>query len=110
MMRRIPWILSTVTLAFIGMWFAHRVMAAAPTVQVQLTAEGVQPRQVEDATEAAVLRDYKSAWQNLATAMDENRTDLLDASFVGFAHDKLGNAIAEQKKNGLRRRYIDHGH
>ena len=42
--------------------------------------------------------------------MEQNRTDLLDASFVGFAHDKLGNAIEEQKKNGLRRRYIDHGH
>ena len=110
MMRRIPLILSTLTLALIGMWFTHRVTAAAPAVQVQLTAEGVQPRQVEDATQAAVLRDYKSAWQNLATAMDENRTDLLDAFFVGFAHDKLGNAIAEQKKNGLRRRYVDHGH
>jgi hypothetical protein len=110
MMRRIPLILSTFALAVTGMWFAHRVMAAASTVRAQLKVDAAQPRQVEDATETAVLRDYKSAWQNLATAMNENRTDLLDASFVGFAHDKLGNAIAEQRKNGLRRRYVDHGH
>ncbi len=57
-----------------------------------------------------MVRDYKAAWQNLAGAMDQNRSDLLDASFVGFAHDKLGNAVEEQKKNGLRRRYVDHGH
>jgi hypothetical protein len=110
MMRRIALTISMLALAVAGTWTAHHVLAAAPSVQVQLTADGTQPRQVEDATQAAVQRDYKAAWQNLAMAMEQNRADLLDASFVGFAHDKLGDAIAEQKKNGLRRRYVDRGH
>lgn len=109
-MRKLLLTVSMLAMAFASAWTAHRVWAAAPTVQVQLMTENAQPRQVEDATQAAVLRDYKSAWQNLASAMEQNRAELLDASFAGFAHDKLGKAIAEQKKNGLRRRYVDHGH
>lgn len=89
---------------------SHRVLAAAPTVEVQLTASNTQPRQVEDSTQAAVARDYKAAWQTLATAMEQNRTDQLDTAFVGFARDRFAQAIAQQKENGLRRRYIDHGH
>ncbi len=109
-MRRLLLTLSFLALALAGAWTLHRVWAAAPAVEVQFTDKNVQPRQLEDKTEASVIRDYKSAWQNLAGAMEQNRADLLDASFVGFAHDKLGKAIDDQKKNGLRRRYIDHGH
>lgn len=103
-------LLAVAVLATVVGWKEHRVFASAPPVRVQLTIDDAQPREVEEATEAAVLRDYKAAWQNLAAAMEENRADLLDASFVGFAHDKLGQAIADQKKDGLHRRYIDHGH
>lgn len=109
-MRRVLLTISLIALTALGAWTVHRVYAAAPSVQVLFHAENAQPRHLEDTTEQGVLRDYKTAWQNLATAMEQNRPDLLDASFVGFAHDKLGDAIAEQKKNGLRRRYIDHGH
>ena len=91
-------------------WTAHRVLAANPTIQVQLTTDNTQPRQVEDTTQTSVLRDYKGAWQALGGAMEQNRADLLDASFVGFARDHFAQAIAEQKQNGLRRRYVDHGH
>lgn len=109
-MRRVLIILSVIAMASGGVWTAHRVFAATPTVKVELSTESVEPRQVEDATHDVVLRDYRTAWQNLAGAMEQNRMDLVDASFAGFAHDKLGQAIAEQKENGLRRRYIDHGH
>src|ERR1035437_8024828 len=110
-MRRLLLALSVMVITVGGAWTARRVLAAsAPNVQVQVATENAQPRQVEDATEAAVLRDYNTAWQNLASAMEENRADLLDAAFAGFAHDKFGQAIEEQKKNGLRRRYVDHGH
>jgi hypothetical protein len=109
-MRRLLLIISGLAIVMAGAWKAHTVSAAPPSVQVQFNASGAQPRQIEDATEAAVVRDYKTAWQNLGGAMEQNRTDLLDASFAGFAHDKLSGAIAEQKTNGLRRRYIDHGH
>ena len=109
-MRR-PIAIAFVLAMVVGAAFtAHHVLAATPAIQVQFTADNVQPRQVEDATQAAIVRDYKEAWKNLGQAMEKNRADLLDASFVGFAHDKLGQAIDEQKKNGLRRRYVDHGH
>jgi hypothetical protein len=109
-MRRLLLILSLLSAATIVAWTTHRVLAATPGIQVQFSPDGAQPRQVEDATETAIVRDYKEAWKNLAGAMEHNRDDLLDASFVGFAHDKLGRALEEQKKSGLRRRYVDHGH
>jgi hypothetical protein len=110
-MRRVLLLMvSLIALVAGGTWTVRRVRAAAPSVQVQFRPENAQPRQLEDSTQASVLRDYKTAWQNLASAMEQNRPDLLDGSFVGFAHDKLGDAIAEQKSNGLHRRYIDHGH
>lgn len=109
-MRRVL-LFSMIVLFGVGLaWTAHRVFAAAPAIQVQLSTESTQPRQIEETTQASVLRDYKTAWQNLAGAMEQNRTDLLDASFVGFAHDRFADAIAAQKQNGLRRRYVDHGH
>ena len=109
-MRRNLLLFALVVMAVASAWTAHRVFAAAPAIQVQLSADGVQPRQVEDATQAAIVRDYKEAWKNLAQAMQENRSDVLAPSFVGFAQDKLEQAIDQQKQNGLRRRYVDHGH
>jgi hypothetical protein len=46
----------------------------------------------------------------METALAENRPDLIDESFVGYAHDKLVSQIKEQEKHGLSTRYIDHGH
>jgi hypothetical protein len=43
-------------------------------------------------------------------ALVVNRSELIDESFVGYAHDKLLSQIKEQQKNGLSARYIDHGH
>jgi hypothetical protein len=103
--------LSMIAVVGLGLaWTAHRVFAAPPAIQVQLTTENTQPRQLEETSQTSVLRDYKAAWQTLASAMEQNRADLLDSSFVGFAHDRLTEAIAAQKQNGLRRRYVDHGH
>ncbi len=69
-----------------------------------------QPRQVEEATQQAIVRDYSKAWQNMTQALEENRPELLNASFVGFARDGLTNAIKDQKQAGLKRKYIDRGH
>jgi hypothetical protein len=46
----------------------------------------------------------------MAAAMEENKIGLLGADFVGLAKEQLSQAIAEQGKSGLKRRYIDHGH
>lgn len=83
---------------------------AETAFSVSVDASQAQPRSVEDTTTQAVRRDYAHAWQALARAMEENRTDLLNADFAGIAHEKLAEVIADQKKTGLRRRYIDHGH
>src|SRR5438445_4275664 len=63
----------------------------APTrtgVNVQLDSSAAAPRQVEDITEKAIVRDYGNAWSALARALEQNRTDLLGASFTGVAQDK----------------------
>ncbi len=86
------------------------LLAATPQPSVQLNAAGVGPREIEDATGRAIVRDYAAAWENLAAALANNRADLIDGSFVGFARDKFRQAIAEQMQSGLRTRYVDRGH
>lgn len=76
----------------------------------KLTFANAEPREVEDTTQQAVARDYSAAWKSLSQALEQNRADLLNANFVGVALEKFGQAIADQQKNGLRRRYIDRGH
>jgi hypothetical protein len=78
--------------------------------KVELNAQAAQPRQLEDTTELAIVRDYSTAWKALATAMSENRSDALDSGFVGVARNNFAQAIEGQKKAGLRCRYTDRGH
>jgi len=85
---------------------------AAPgdTVQVRLDASQIQPRPLEQLTGQAIVKTYSNAWKNMEAALEQNRPDLIDESFVGYAHDKLLSQVQEQKKNGLATRYVDHGH
>jgi hypothetical protein len=83
---------------------------AATAPAVTLDIQNATPREVEDATEKAVARDYAAAWQAMTAALDQNRPDLLGANFIGTANDKLVETIKEQKKTGLHRRYVDRGH
>ncbi len=101
------------------LWFgllAASIAAAAPSLaaetgfSVNLDASQAQPRHVEAATLVSVQRDYSHAWRAMAEAMDENKAALLGADSVGLAKERLAQAIAEQGKSGLKRRYIDHGH
>jgi hypothetical protein len=91
-----------------------RVIAAGANsdsgVQVQMSTDGAGPRHIEDATAAAVTRDYGIAWKSLESALSENRAEALDAGLVGFARDRVANRIADEKRSGLRTRFIDHGH
>lgn len=86
------------------------VLAAANAPSVTLDVNNATPRQVEDATQKAVARDYAAAWQAMSQALEQNRTDLLAANFIGTAQDKLAETIQQQKKAGLHRRYVDNGH
>ena len=85
---------------------------AAPgdTVQVRLDASQIQPRPLEQLTGQAVVKTYSNAWKNMEAALEQNRPELIDESFVGYAHDKLLSQVQEQKKSGLATRYVDHGH
>ena len=88
-----------------------KAFAAAPdTIQVRLDASSIQPRPLEQLTGQAIVKMYSSAWKNMETALEENRPDLIDESFVGYAHDKLLSQVTNQQKNGLTTHFVDHGH
>lgn len=67
-------------------------------------------RALEKQTETAVVREYLQSWKTLQLALDQNRAELLDANFVGTAHDKLLATIDQQLKAGIHTRYQDRKH
>jgi hypothetical protein len=79
-----------------------------PDIQVNFDNAG--PRQVEDTTQKAIVRDYTSAWQAMAAALANNNTAPLRQNFVGFAMDRFTQRIKDQQSNGLKTKIIDHGH
>ena len=83
--------------------------AGQPTVHVA-PMDSVGPRPVEQQTRSSIVRDYLQAWQSMGTALGENRPDLLDASFVGLAKDKLADTIREQRSLGIASSYRDQSH
>lgn len=103
---------------FVGIVTLALVMCLVSTAQdttganatVTIDVSQARPRQVEEATQQAIVRDYAKAWQTMAQALDQNRPELLNASFTGFARDRLAQAVDSQNSNGLKRRYVDRGH
>lgn len=77
---------------------------------VQLEVKNAQPREVEDVTQNAVVRDYTLAWLAISTALANNTLQPLNDNFAGFALDKLTQRVKEQKQSGLTTRIIDRGH
>lgn len=88
-----------------------RVLRADSSLpQIQLNADSIAPRPIEELTGRNVTRDYAYAWRDLAAALYNNNAGALDAYFTGFAKDNFAQRIADQKRIGLHTRYIDHGH
>ncbi len=79
-------------------------------VAVKLDASQIQPRPLEQLTGQAIAKTYSNAWKNMETALAENRQDLIDESFTGYAHDKLLAEVKAQQNKGLSTRYVDRGH
>lgn len=77
---------------------------------VQLNVKSAQPREVEDVTQNAILRDYTLAWQAISTSLANNSLQPLNENFSGFALDKLTQRVKDQKEHGLTTRIIDRGH
>src|SRR5438477_6486232 len=67
------------------------------------------PRQVEDTTQRAIVRDYSAAWQAIAAALANNNPAPLRQNFAGFALDQLAQRVKDQQSNGVKTRIIDHG-
>ena len=79
------------------------------TVRVE-TANLQGPRPLPEQTGTAAIRDYLQSWQSLRVALEQNRADLLDSSFVGTAKDKISETIQQQAVLGIRTRYQDRSH
>jgi len=90
--------------------FGLRVLRADSLPQIQLNADSIGPRPIEELTGRNITRDYAYAWRDLAQALDANQKGLLNDYFTGFAKDDFSQRIADQARTGLRTRYIDHGH
>lgn len=85
------------------------LLAAQPVVHV-LPSDLHGPRQLQDETATAVVRDYLESWQSLSAAMRQNRVDLLDRDFVGTAKDKLTDTMHQQAALGIHTLYRDRIH
>jgi hypothetical protein len=46
----------------------------------------------------------------MRSALDQNRADVLDRDFVGYAKDRLADTIQQQSKSGIRSVYHDRAH
>jgi hypothetical protein len=68
------------------------------------------PRQLNEETKAAVIRDYLEAWQSVGAALQQNRPDLLSRDFIGTAKDRLSDTIHDQVTMGISTRYLDLSH
>ncbi len=92
-------------------WFALAagMAAAQPAMRVD-TSQLRGPRPLQEQTRIAAIRDYLQSWQSMSNALEQNRTDLLGADFVGAAKDKLANAIDKQVQLGIHTRYQDRAH
>jgi len=96
-------------LAGAGMAAIFVFAADEPSVRVEST-RSVGPRTLEKQTETAVVRDYIEAWRTMSAALERNRTDLLDADFIGTARQKLGDTVQEQSNLGIETHYRDTSH
>ncbi len=82
---------------------------ASSLPSVELTASR-GPRDIEDLTRQKIVHDYAAAWKTLATGLEQNRAELLNDYFTGFARDEFTRTIKEQAGTGIHRHYVDHGH
>ena len=83
---------------------------AADQPAVQLSGPHATPRDLEDTTEKAIVRDYAKAWASLNDAMSQNDASGLNEMWVGFAREEFSNTITQQQAAGMTTRYLDHGH
>lgn len=95
-----------------GLWAPKTAVigSAPPSLpRVELTASR-GPRDLEDLTRQKIVHDYAAAWQTLAAGLEQNRAELLNDYFTGFAKREFTQTIADQTGTAIHRHYVDHGH
>ena len=91
--------------------FTSTVANGSAQATVRVEPPNLQgPRALPEQTGKAAIRDYLQSWQNMSAALEQNRVDLLDPSFVGTARDKLTETIQQQTALGMHTRYEDRAH
>lgn len=88
----------------------HSVRAAVTKPQIELNADKMGPRPIEELTREHITRDYGLAWQTMQQALQTNDASLVGRYFTGSAKEDLANKIADQTRTGVRVRYEDRGH
>ena len=109
--RNQRWALAPAKALLLTVGFLLAISVKADTKPtVQLSVDNAGPRQVEESTQQAIMRDYSSAWQALSAAMASNSTAPLNDNFIGYALSKLTQRVRDQQQNGLKTRIVDRGH
>jgi len=90
--------------------FVLPVLADNNPPGVQLSTSHATPREVEDTTQKAIVRDYSAAWSALTEALVNNDAGALDSGFTGIAHDQFAARVRDQLKTGLSTQIVDRAH
>ncbi|HKW75428.1 MAG TPA: hypothetical protein VJN64_07880 [Terriglobales bacterium] len=109
-LRRMLVLTAGIALALSGAVPLMNNILAASKPALQINFGSAQPREVEDSTQQAIVRDYSAAWKALKTSLANNTTGPLADNFTGFAFDRLSQRVKDQQQNGITTRIIDHGH
>jgi hypothetical protein len=99
-----------IALISLPLLLSQRSLAADDAAGVQLEARKAGPRTVENLTQNIIVRDYRTAWNSMARALDANLLEPLDGPFTGDAKLWLWQSVMSQQKSGLSRRYLDQNH
>ena len=87
-----------------------QVHAAGDNARVELNADNMGPRPIEDLTRDHIVRDYTKAWETMRRAFENRDASLLNGYFTGEAKTALANKVADEARTGVTLRYVDHGH
>lgn len=68
------------------------------------------PRELQQQTADAVVRDYLESWQSMDKALGRNSAAALEPDFSGDALAKLTKTVEQQARNGIRSQYSDQSH
>lgn len=110
-MRRLQILIVATAFMCVTNWLSLRARASQPAgIRVEMATSNAGPREVEDTTQTAIIRDYSAAWKAMEASFDSNQDGGLGAAFTGNALQQIHERMVQQKKAGLHTRFVDRGH